>query len=265
MPVDIHARTNTGQKRSSILGRVRTMARPTAQVLTLLGTPAVRRHPDHGRARRPPRRRTAHRAALREPSDRPRRAGRVGARPLRRVSARRRLSSAAAHAERRRSPGRAARPGRRPARRVGDGDRYGERDGRREDPSRPALADRGSAGRRTRIPRLHRRARTTSPRRRRVSCSPSPTRSATTGRSRSDTPRATVDAASARCIRTDWSTTLAGGTSPVPIRRSARIGPSGSTASRTRGRCPARSSRRPGSIPRSAFSPRWHGRRTGMR
>src|SRR6185369_16542045 len=31
-----HARANTGQQRSSILDKVRTMARPTAQVLTLL-------------------------------------------------------------------------------------------------------------------------------------------------------------------------------------------------------------------------------------
>ncbi|MEV6644338.1 YafY family protein [Amycolatopsis sp. NPDC051371] len=36
MPVEIDANVNTGQKRSSILGRVRTVARPTAQVLTLL-------------------------------------------------------------------------------------------------------------------------------------------------------------------------------------------------------------------------------------
>src|SRR5262245_7830700 len=36
LPVEIHARPNTGQKRSSIFGTVRDMARPTAGVLTLL-------------------------------------------------------------------------------------------------------------------------------------------------------------------------------------------------------------------------------------
>src|ERR1700691_4041321 len=48
------------------------------------GAAAVRRCPDGGRAGRPTRRRRAHRAAVRGPPDRPRRAGRVGARPLRR-------------------------------------------------------------------------------------------------------------------------------------------------------------------------------------
>ena len=73
------------------------------------------------------------------------------------------------------------------ARRSGDHDRYGERDGHREDPPRPAARLAGPARRRTRIARLHRRPRR-SPRRTAGSCSPSPTRSATTGRSRSSTP-----------------------------------------------------------------------------
>src|SRR5580704_1494723 len=63
------------------------------------GAAAVRRCPDGGRAGRPARRRRAHSAAVRGPPDRPRRAGRVGARPLRRVPARLRLPDAAAHAQ----------------------------------------------------------------------------------------------------------------------------------------------------------------------
>jgi hypothetical protein len=79
-------------------------------------------------------------------------------------------------------------------------------------------------------------------------CCPSPMRCATTGRSRSGTPPATAVAANAPCTPVVSSSTHAAGTSPVRIPGSARTGPSGSTASPARGRCPARSSRPPESI-----------------
>ena len=80
----------------------------------------------------------------------------------------------------------------------------------------PAAA-RPPARRRARVPRLHGRARRVRRARTPRSCSPSPTRSAITGRSRSGTPPATAGAANARCTRTGSSPTRAGGTSPAPI------------------------------------------------
>ena len=134
------------------------MARPAARVLTLLELLQSGGRPDGGRTRRPARRGRADRPAG-GPPDRPRRAGGVGARPLRRVPARLRVSPASAHAERRGGARRAARPGRGPPGRADDGDGHGERDGRGQDPAGPAGAARPQARHRARVARLHRPAR----------------------------------------------------------------------------------------------------------
>src|SRR5256885_3046248 len=66
----------------------------------LAGAPAVGWRPDGGRTRRPTRRGWPDRSAVCRPPARPRRAGGVGAGPLRRLPARPRVPHAPAHAER---------------------------------------------------------------------------------------------------------------------------------------------------------------------
>ena len=127
--------------------------------------------------------------------------------------------------------------------------RHGERDGGGQDPAGAARAPRPPARHPPGIPRLHGSSPASSPPRTPGSCSPSPMRCAIAGRSRSATPTATAGAANARCTRTGSSPIRAGGTSRARTPGSARTGPSGSIASRTRGPCPAHSRRPSGPDP----------------
>ena len=231
----------------------------------LAGAPAVGRRPDGGRTRRPSRRGRADRSAVRGPPDRPRRAGGVGARPLRRVPARPRVPHAPAHAERRGGARRAARPGRGPPGRADDGDGHGERDGRGQDPAGPARAARPQARHRARLARLHRPARRVrrpgerGPALHRRRGAPSPAGLDQVHRRRRPAQRTHL--APVRAGRSFRPVVRHGRGS----RGSARTGPSGSTASRTPGPCPARSSRPPDSTRPSACSPGSPRLRTGIR
>ena len=166
------------------------MPRPTARVLTLLellqsgGTRTVAELADRlGVDERTVRRYVDHLIDLDVPVESVR--GRYGGYRLAPG-----LPPASAHAQRRRSARRAARPGRRPPSRADDDGAHGERDGDRPRSGGccPSSSPAGSTP--CSAPSPSRTSPASSPPRTPGSCSRSPTRCATTGRSRSATPTA---------------------------------------------------------------------------